>query len=959
MNGDKATIAITGTGYGLRVADASFNWYGHNDSSTNTGTVNIGAYSSNVGYFHAFLNALAGSYTLEGNWDFRNETTNAFVNNASNNTVRFVSVNHAYHALNQTTVFRIDPDSIINLYGRSDGHMTVGVEFQFYQALPAQAINEGTINLQSGTSLFGMTAMIERDGSSSGKRPLYESSLENRGKIVINSNESIGIDFAKYRFENQKELTIYVGLGNIEVNGEKNYGARVPQIWDEVANGKNYFKETVIDGAGGTIDVNGKENVGISLSKQITGSSTVASYNGLNVSDSTDIIGNIRNLNIKVNGEKTVGILRNSNFSNLSPETITFNNSNLSTLTFGNDAKDSILIRTDKYGVVLEKDLSVDNENAVNSSENNIILLANDVNGLGSKRTFIENKATLNVGENLKKTTGLMAVNGGYLVNSGDINIESDESNGLVILGNSSGYNEGNIKLTGDGSLGVYNLGDFVMDSGDITLTGKQSVGFYSSSAVGTASIKDSKIDLQGSGVNMFLTDGAAVNMENVELGVGSGGLLTYTYANKTTKVSSGHINITGSSEARIGSDGTAFYLRGNLEDITTFINNVFTGTGKLDLYMDSPDARLFILDSPDNPINLSSVTDTGVSSYVPGNKVNIIGTGYKPYSILKGKLTIDQNADLDDSSDPYTRLEFFSSKVTVNHGVGISGDNASQSGIAQKNYSGTTGRNEIELINNGDITLGGTKSIGIIADYGVIENNGNITMSGDEAVGLYGSNGTLIKNTGSIYTGSNGIGIYASNNLSASSALYGNKEIEIINDGTVKVGGTGNGVGIFANNAENKISTVTLGSNSKIDVSTGKSNIGVFAKNSSVTAEGEVSIGDKGIGIYLNESTAGINNLVTNITGNNAIGYHITPGSTVTGKDNVLFNYISSVPVGTYINYGNFSVNAAVDSTYIGANLENGAFYNNAAHVLTEGSRLVLGENSGVCKKVCKLNLI
>ena len=82
-------------------------------------------------------------------------------------------------------------------------------------------------------------------------------------------------------------MTIYVKPGNIEINGSSNYGIRIPNIFDYgnlggaysrtsqlgtvtySSNGKeqNYFKETIIDGSGGTITVNGTENVGISLSK--------------------------------------------------------------------------------------------------------------------------------------------------------------------------------------------------------------------------------------------------------------------------------------------------------------------------------------------------------------------------------------------------------------------------------------------------------------------------------------------------------------------------------------------------------------------------------------------------------------------------------------------------------------------------------------------------------------------
>jgi hypothetical protein len=107
-------------------------------------------------YPYTFLNVLAGSSTLSGNWIYQNQTTGA-----SPNTARFVSVNHAYGARHLNTEFHLAGDT--SIYGRSDGHMTVGIEYQAYDALSAKAIIDPgtTLTLESGKNLFGMTLMIE------------------------------------------------------------------------------------------------------------------------------------------------------------------------------------------------------------------------------------------------------------------------------------------------------------------------------------------------------------------------------------------------------------------------------------------------------------------------------------------------------------------------------------------------------------------------------------------------------------------------------------------------------------------------------------------------------------------------------------------------------------------------------------------------------------------------------
>ena len=57
-----------------------------------------------------------------------------------------------------------------------------------------------------------------------------------------------------------------------------------------------------------------------------------------------------------------------------------------------------------------------------------------------------------------------------------------------------------------------------------------------------------------------------------------------------------------------------------------------------------------------------------------------------------KGTLVVDRNVNRDSSSDIYNRSEFTSVSVTVNNGTSITGTQAAQMGIAQKNYAGTSG---------------------------------------------------------------------------------------------------------------------------------------------------------------------------------------------------------------------------------------------------------------------------
>ena len=99
-----ATVTVR-SAQNVEISGSGFKWNGYNDatrlgytrSTPTSGTVSAGIYSMySNSYPHAFLNALAGSYTLSGSWVFINETTNAYTDGASNNSTRFISVNHAF-----------------------------------------------------------------------------------------------------------------------------------------------------------------------------------------------------------------------------------------------------------------------------------------------------------------------------------------------------------------------------------------------------------------------------------------------------------------------------------------------------------------------------------------------------------------------------------------------------------------------------------------------------------------------------------------------------------------------------------------------------------------------------------------------------------------------------------------------------------------------------------------------
>ena len=596
-----------------------------------------------------FLNVLTDGFNLDGagkTLTFENHTTDPWSNTSNGlvrtNTVRVISVNHAYGSVNKTIDFNLNAD--LRIFGR-DGyndkmttgnpknanpapHMTVGIEHQAYGSVAARAINNGTMTLEKdskktgglATYMVGMTAMVEdygdyghtlspndpnanvgidptwylKDGDTDAagvsnnkwkyrRQAPWESTLENRGTIKVNSIDSIGMDFAEYTFRadlvgtmyqsdnisgstpnpkgkipaynNKGSLNIYARVGNIELNSEDpdggvysgiqgSYGLRVPNIFKTADNSQVYYDETVIDGslnAGNPkgIVANGSHNVGVSISKLITGSDRVRRYHKgelgtqpvdgakayLVARPNTDPIGNIYNLNILVNGKENVGLLRKSDYMQgskydlggfmpglaRSKNDFVITDSHVQSIDFSKDAKGGVLFRTDKYGIDLAKNnftvtaMENQNKDASGNDMYNIVMLANGsvnsvVTGASAEDNLdvnipvkVQNTEAITIGSTANtgfNMVGLMAYKGGEFQNKADITLNTKHSIALVVEGEgvrgankkaSSGTStNSNIKVTGNNSIAVYNNGrNYTMNGGEINISGEKNVGVF------------------------------------------------------------------------------------------------------------------------------------------------------------------------------------------------------------------------------------------------------------------------------------------------------------------------------------------------------------------------------------------------------------------------------------------------------------------------------------------------
>ena len=469
----------------------------------------------------------------------------------------------------------------LNLISSSSG-LTVGVEHQLWDKQNndngySVFNNNGIITLSSGDEIVGI--MIDSENYNiQGAQKKNNNQTKNTGKIIINSTESIGMDFGFYG--DYPYLPVDVTLGDIEVNGTKNYGFRmrnhVPSGGDN-----SYYDDVTVSGGGSrkTITVKGEKNVGIAIGQslssgvtekhtRITSGSLAGPYTesgNLNYERlGENPLSNFFGTNVKLSGVEGVGILRMSGYStnntndfiffdNFTDSNSTTQTGNIGTFDIDNasdstyydgtilktrhGATNNVLLRTDKYGIQNQGTITINGSNGgyvtylnpsnpaetIEVAAGNIVMLAN-----GSGQKVINYGAINQTSTGLKNTVGLVANAGGEAKNS--VLIAADANNtanhNRRTKNDTARTNDmiGKIEMAGAGSIGMYiTSGSKGETSGEIKLTSAdgRNTGIFNAGtatvtgAVLTAVTADGKIETTGkNSVGLFNENGGTANIK-------------------------------------------------------------------------------------------------------------------------------------------------------------------------------------------------------------------------------------------------------------------------------------------------------------------------------------------------------------------------------------------------------------------------------------------------------------
>jgi len=759
----------------------------------------------------------------------------------------------------------------------------VGVEHQLWDSQDnregySNLVNEGDFILKSGYNVIGI--MFDSEAlNGDGRTKKNNNTANNKGRIIIKNENSIGIDFGLYGVTNW--LPLDVTLGNIIVEGKNNYGFRMKNI------GQNTYYDdvTISGGTGKTITVAGENNVGLAIGKSLsTNPQPYTEVGNLNhgTLDKNNPISNFHEVNVTVSGKESIGFLRLADSSTANTKDFIFTDgkgkndthATMGIFTFGKGATDSTLIRTDKYGIQVKKDITAigkDDDGKDFTGSGNTVLHSN------GQDQHIHNYKTITVGKGYTQTVGMAATGTAAstvvnVLNEGTIDLQGKKSIGMYVDKFTQGKSTGSIKLSALGDLdkdgnpgdaenvGISNKGKFTF-LGDIEVNGKKSSGIYNTGTttieVGsnatdktniTATNGATAIFSKGTGSTITSNAGNKLNI-TVEAGGTEEGLAVYAEDKSVVSLQNANINVVG------GSAGVAAYDSGtkiDLKDATLKYNGngyatYSDGQGKIDLTNSKIELR-----------GSSTLMDIDLSIPVPNRPITTAGTEVKVFSNDVVAINVS-NLGTKNIGDLTTLMSTLGvNKIEAGTEAGQTFNKYKELAIDNGtiNFNVTTDKTEA------DTNPGGFFFKKVVGQRLKLNVNENLTARLSSAIA-------------NEFYGGQVVGLEANSSKKATSNtetqvnIASGKVVDVARtDGTDK-----GGVGVFVNYGQvNNSGTIKI----EKDSSANSNAVGIYAVNGSeVTNNGSVNVsGDQSIGLLgmaYRVDTSG--NLVVDEFGTGAIG--------------------------------------------------------------------------------------
>ena len=884
--------------------------------------------------------SMNGDYKIQGDWDITMDSQTSWPKG-------FISYKPIYITKDGTVTYNgnLNLDNPAGANGILAGMiLDLDITNSLTSGLEATLVNNGIITSVGGRT-YGM--MLIAPQADKAKLNLLNNNIINMNSKFSSYGLFSGVGIHVI-FPSMNVGEALVKTGNINLNGEKAIGVNIASR--NTLGAPIMDSKVDIDGSGGIINVNGKDNIGLYLSI----------YNGQIVSNNG--FENMKNMSISLDGDSATGIYIDMKTEEEKNKNMILDNSVIRSISFGDNSENSFMFNVSSGSLIIDKSMESVLGEINKGSKNHLV-------SVRGGNTII-NYSDVNIGAGAKamsvfSTGGSLIGNEGRLENHGNIVNNSSEYNnngGVAIFASNNGtvINTGNIEMNGDKATAISNRGFLDSKNDYIIVNGNNSValGGLAINNKSTNNVSSNKIEVTGNESVVFYSSGGDFTLSpntnsSLEATIDGRNSVLFFSQEDSSLSGDGKYTINGKVNGQVKNGAIAIGYEGysNRTNILNIGDLFDTSNGELNIHVDDNSYALSIVGAS---LNLSGISNLGSQG------INL--TGSQKSRLNWGILYIDEDSNLDKNnttgSKIYRDMEVSLSDITLKEGVTITGSEDSQLGMAQSGmvYYGIIPMYP-SLLNEGKISLTGSNTVGIYAKKGTIKNTGTVETIGDNGIGLFGKVAD-VTNDGTIKIGNHGIGIYAETLLKPSDYDTYGASSSIINAGSIIAESGEKAIGIYAiKNTDSSVTTpsnnsITLNSGTNIDVSKSVGGIGIYTDKSDVTGTGVISVGKDGVGVYAKDSDVNLNNMELNLLGDNAVGIY-TDGITsftgngtinIDGKGIVVFNNLSS---GVFNQ--NFDISSTEGSTYVFQNMKNSEIYSNGTIKLSEGGMYNYGQNSAI----------
>ncbi|EAA24798.1 FUSOBACTERIUM OUTER MEMBRANE PROTEIN FAMILY [Fusobacterium vincentii ATCC 49256] len=592
--------------------------------------------------------------------------------------------------------------------------------------------------------------------------------------------------------------------------------------------------------------------------------------------------------------------------------------------------KSTVTASTAKLSLTNKKDININTKNSAG------MMVVNESTAVGKGNVSAENIGIINLtaATTNEKNIGILA-DKATGINTGNINVNSKESIGMLGQNASSITNNKTITLSGEKGIGMLakDINSIATNEDTINVNGKESLGMLGEDLGTVKNKKMIKVTAE-SGVGIFVRDNGTgsgtgentsagtITLENKEaVGIFAKNNGTSDNAKNSGTINLGKTDGSTSYESLIGMFAQAESgKKANVKNAKDININTKKSVG---MYAKNDASNITDVDLENTgDININSQESAGI--YAPKANISKVGT-----------ITLKDSTDSNGSSAVYVSK----------------GGKVADTASAKINL-GTVNQNRVAYYINGkDSALAGA-NIGKITGYGV----------GVYLQGISGDKATLDSNTSKLdYTaqGTSGDGVIGL-------LLKGETDIQSYTKG-IKVGNTVSksnpsdkdkyAIGIYAD-AQGTAGTPY---NITTPITAGKSGVGIFAdKDSNINYTGNMEIGDgttAGTGIFITKKAGATGGKVT--LGSNTIKLKGTKGVVAIASEGTTFNGGNAIIELVGSNIQGVGVYAKKGST---VNIDHWTFNNNgnsAEEVRSEEGKVHINANKNLKSRMVLTHVI